>query len=102
MTFGMNVSRFMNLSAIFSLDLESQYNQPLGLFIEEWMEINRSNNIMDTNILFIFFIFQYCSRIFPNILCLQQDPINGVRQTGLLVSAKEGSEHLSIQKHDCL
>ena len=69
MTFGMNVSRFMNLSAIFSLDLESQYNQPLGLFIEEWMEINRSNNIMDTNILFIFFIFQYCSRIFPNILC---------------------------------
>ena len=27
MTFCMNVSRFMNLAAIFSLDLESQFNE---------------------------------------------------------------------------
>ena len=31
MTFCMNVSRFMNLAAIFSLDLESQSNK-VGLF----------------------------------------------------------------------
>ena len=29
MTFCMNVSRFMNLAAIFSLDLESQYTRNL-------------------------------------------------------------------------
>ena len=32
MTFCMNVSRFMNLAAIFSLDLESQYN-PYSLYL---------------------------------------------------------------------
>ena len=32
MTICMNVSRFMNLAAIFSLDLESQYKHFLGFY----------------------------------------------------------------------
>ena len=39
MTFCMNVSRFMNLAAIFSLDLESQYKN-ISLSEENYLNLN--------------------------------------------------------------
>ena len=45
MTFCMNVSRFMNLAAIFSLDLESQYNIQGGFFNVSPLNLAKSQSL---------------------------------------------------------